>query len=106
MNPVEAIHVPLSKLQSLDLFEQVLAAPAKTDPLVQISSERSGLGLVFDSNRKTFCYPGNKDKENQIFSIEPGVQFYSAKFFDGKGTRKSIHGWSGQDGDGYGPHST
>lgn len=31
----------------------MLAAPANTDPLVQISSERSGITLAFDSNRKT-----------------------------------------------------
>jgi hypothetical protein len=36
---------------------------------------------------------------------EPGVQFYTANFFDGTGSRKPIHGWSGRDGDGYGPHS-
>lgn len=85
-SPVEAVRVPFSRLQSLDLFEQVLAAPATTDPLVRISSERSGITLAFDSN-------------------QPGVQFYSAKFFDGKGTRKQTHGWSGEDGDGYGIHT-
>ncbi|GJJ08334.1 hypothetical protein Clacol_002545 [Clathrus columnatus] len=52
INPVESVRVPLSRLQSLDLFEQVLAAPARTDPLVRLSSERSGFTLAFDSNRK------------------------------------------------------
>ncbi|KAF8591161.1 galactose mutarotase-like protein [Ramaria rubella] len=85
--PIESIRLPLTKLQSLDLFKDVLLAPARTNPLVKLSSERSGWTLAFDSN-------------------QPGVQFYTANFLDAsKGTRKPIHGWSGKDGDGYGPHT-
>ncbi|KAF8525890.1 galactose mutarotase-like protein [Hysterangium stoloniferum] len=84
--PVESIRLPLASLPELDFFQEVLAAPARTDPLVRLSSERSGFSLSFDSN-------------------QPGVQFYSANDFNGKGTRKPIHGWSGRDNDGYAPHT-
>ncbi|KAF8480653.1 galactose mutarotase-like domain-containing protein [Gautieria morchelliformis] len=91
--PLEHAHTKLrDKLSSLgawlptlDLFEEVLHAPARTNPLVELFSERSGWTLTFDSN-------------------QPGVQFYSGRLFDCKGTRKPIHGCSGRDGDGYEPH--
>ena len=49
--PIESIRIPLSKLPTLDLFEEVLHAPARTNPLVELSSDRSGWSLTFDSNR-------------------------------------------------------
>ena len=101
--PIESIRLPLSKLPTLDLFEDVLHAPARTNPLVKLSSERSGWSLTFDSNR-AFSQHDRWCAACHLFT-EPGVQFYSAKLFEGKGTRKPIHGWSGRDGDGYQPHS-
>ena len=35
------------------------------------------------------------------FITESGVQFYTANFQTGAGTRKKIHGGSGKEGDGY-----
>jgi hypothetical protein len=35
------------------------------------------------------------------FLTESGVQFYTANFQTGAGTRKKIHGGSGKEGDGY-----
>jgi len=84
--PIESIRIPLSTLSTLDLIKDILRAPARTNPLVELTSELSGWALAFDSN-------------------QPGVQFYSGNLSDGKGTRKPIHGWSGQDGDGYGPQT-
>ncbi|KIJ51518.1 hypothetical protein M422DRAFT_26924 [Sphaerobolus stellatus SS14] len=80
--PVESIRLPLSTLDELDFFQETLRQPAKTDPLVKLSSERSGWTLAFDSN-------------------QPGVQFYSGIGLNGAGTRKPIHGWSGEENDGY-----
>jgi aldose 1-epimerase len=101
--PVESIRLPLSRLPTLDLFEEVLHAPARTNPLVELCSERSGWTLTFDSNR---AFLEVDDYRLLTSFAEPGVQFYSGRLFDGKGTRKPIHGWSGRDGDGYQPHST
>jgi len=84
--------VPLSSFTpEFDLIKDLLAPSTKgvntADPIVELSSDKSGLKLAFDSNQS-------------------GVMFYSNGLADPtKSARKKIHGGSGiQDhGDGYAP---
>lgn len=81
------VHVPLASLDTLDVLPQILAPyslSSTATPLVTLSAPRSGITAHFESN-------------------QPGVQFYSGNFMDGKGSRKRIHGGTGEldTGDGY-----
>jgi len=87
--PKSPIHVPLSKLETLDVLAALctpvdLNSSDGTKPLVELTSDKSGLRLLFESN-------------------QPGVQFYSGNFLNGSGSRKRIHGGTGvlEGSDGY-----
>ncbi|KIM80392.1 hypothetical protein PILCRDRAFT_822524 [Piloderma croceum F 1598] len=72
---------------SVDLLEPILSSSGETESVVELSSDESGLRLTFSTN-------------------QTGVQFYSNNYASpGGGTRKKIHGGSGNVGDGYGPGS-
>ncbi|KAF9041128.1 galactose mutarotase-like protein [Hymenopellis radicata] len=80
--------VPLKSLddQSFDLVGKIIANKA-TDPLVELSSETSGLAVAFDSNQSGAMFYTNTGARPE------------------KGARKKIHGGSGitDHGDGYAP---
>ncbi|EJD49561.1 galactose mutarotase-like protein [Auricularia subglabra TFB-10046 SS5] len=83
------VHLPLAQLAETDVLRDILrpfslAAHAQKEPKVTLASPKSGITVHFESN-------------------QPGVQFYSGNFLDGKGSRKRIHGGKGvlEDGDGY-----
>ncbi|KZV94716.1 galactose mutarotase-like protein [Exidia glandulosa HHB12029] len=83
------IHVPLASLETFDALSDILKPygleqEAEAEPLVTLTSPKSGITVHFGSN-------------------QPGVQFYSGNFMDGKGSRKRIHGGTGVlgEGDGY-----
>ncbi|KAF7312740.1 hypothetical protein MIND_00289000 [Mycena indigotica] len=84
--------LPVSVLESgeIDLLGDLLKSKSqRLEPVVELSSAKSGLKLVFDSN-------------------QGGVMFYSFAWTDAsKGARKKIHGGSGErgKGDSYGAGS-
>ncbi|KAL0953230.1 hypothetical protein HGRIS_004483 [Hohenbuehelia grisea] len=88
---------PVSSLKpDFDLLKDVLRpthedTPAprgqRGEPVVELSSPKSGLKIIFDTNQS-------------------GLMFYSNIFSDAsEGYRKRIHGGSGEKGDGYGPQT-
>ncbi|KAI5119636.1 hypothetical protein M0805_008998 [Coniferiporia weirii] len=76
--------LPLSELSKTDLIQDIVY-PKKTGetPLVELSSDKSGLDLSF-------------------FTNQSGVQFYSGNFISPDSSRKKIHGGSGSTGKGDG----
>ncbi|EGN92376.1 hypothetical protein SERLA73DRAFT_191225 [Serpula lacrymans var. lacrymans S7.3] len=78
--------IPLSSFApSLDLVKGLLVG-GRRDPVLELSSDRSGLAVEFDTN-------------------QAGLMFYTNNWADAKGYRKKIHGGSGVKGDGYIPQS-
>ncbi|KAF7305877.1 hypothetical protein HMN09_00741900 [Mycena chlorophos] len=75
--------VPLTALEELDLLGEVLKSEGKRlEPVVELSSAKSGLKLLFDSN-------------------QGGAMFYTNAWTDpSRGARKKIHGGSGERGKG------
>ncbi|EJD07057.1 galactose mutarotase-like protein [Fomitiporia mediterranea MF3/22] len=84
--------IPLSEFPKMDLIQDVIhprqADPSSpsSPPVVELSSDKSGLNLSF-------------------FTNQSGVQFYSGNLILPDSSRKRIHGGSGQlgKGDGYKP---
>ncbi|KAF8123397.1 galactose mutarotase-like domain-containing protein [Boletus edulis] len=77
--------IPISEFSdSLDLVKDVLTV--RNDPVLRLSSDKSGLAVEFDSN-------------------QAGLMFYTNNYTDAKGYRKKIHGGTGLHGDGYIPQS-
>ncbi|KAG8213487.1 galactose mutarotase-like domain-containing protein [Butyriboletus roseoflavus] len=77
--------IPLTKFSdTLDLVSDILTT--RNDPVLKLSSNRSGLAVEFDSN-------------------QAGLMFYTNNHADTKGYRKKIHGGTGLQGDGYIPQS-
>jgi len=78
--------VSLDTFDTLDLIQEVVN-PSNTTAtsVVELTSEKSGLKLTFESNQS-------------------GVQFYSGNFVGKEGARKKIHGGTGKinSDDGYG----
>ncbi|KAH7926069.1 galactose mutarotase-like protein [Leucogyrophana mollusca] len=85
--PDDAPHrIALSKFVSdLDEVKNILGERHR-EPVVQLSSEKSGLAVEFDTN-------------------QAGLMFYTNNHANTKGYRKKIHGGSGVKGDGYIPGS-
>ena len=104
--------VALADLPNLNLLKQLLV-PAENyvlpgKPLVELKSEKSGISLQFDTNRKLSCFPYTILFANLI-SAESGAMFYTNGLSSAsKGSKKKIHGGSGIEnhGDGYDPGST
>ncbi|KAH0832841.1 hypothetical protein J3R83DRAFT_11768 [Lanmaoa asiatica] len=69
---------------TLDLVNDILTV--RNDPVLKLSSDKSGLAVEFDSN-------------------QAGLMFYTNNHADTKGYRKKIHGGTGLQGDGYVPQS-
>ncbi|KDQ52685.1 hypothetical protein JAAARDRAFT_39962 [Jaapia argillacea MUCL 33604] len=88
--PVAPLRVSAASLTpSTDLIKPIVGESINEEAkVVDLSSETSGLGLVFSTNQS-------------------GVQFYTNNFADGSGSKKKIHGGSGvwTDAEGYGPGS-
>ncbi|KAI9568159.1 galactose mutarotase-like domain-containing protein [Boletus coccyginus] len=77
--------VPTSEFSdALDLVNDILIA--RNDPVLKLSSDKSGLAVEFDSN-------------------QAGLMLYTNNHTNTKGYRKKIHGGTGLQGDGYIPHS-
>ncbi|KAF8546687.1 galactose mutarotase-like protein [Imleria badia] len=69
---------------ALNLVNDILSV--RNDPVLKLSSDKSGLAVEFDSN-------------------QAGLMFYTNNHTDAKGYRKKIHGGTGLQGDGYIPQS-
>ncbi|KAL5504356.1 hypothetical protein ACEPAH_8430 [Sanghuangporus vaninii] len=77
--------IPLSEFPKTDLVQDIIhPKPTESSPVVELSSDKSGLKLSF-------------------FTNQSGVQFYSGNFLGPDSSRKKIHGGSGEvgKGDGY-----
>ena len=96
--PIESIRLPLSKLPTLDLFEEVLHAPARTNPLVELSSERSGWSLTFDSNRAFFKLDGKRAVYRSSSLCRAGCSVLFRQLFRWHGVPKTYSwmGWAGR----------
>ncbi|KAG5645095.1 hypothetical protein DXG03_006909 [Asterophora parasitica] len=103
--------LPLSSFNSkLDLIKDIIqpsndeqGKPTRgnrPEPVVELSSEKSGIKLVFDTNRTS--QPSILQPRTRItFETERGVMFYSNTFGNpASGARKKIHGGSGISGHG------
>ncbi|KAF9220409.1 galactose mutarotase-like protein [Gyrodon lividus] len=77
--------IPVSEFSdSLNLVDDILAV--RNDPVLKLSSDKSGFAVEFDSN-------------------QAGLMFYSNNHANPNGHRKKIHGGTGLQGDGYVPQS-
>lgn len=113
-SPRTPTRLPLSS--SPDLLEELLKSsndPTKiqkpAESVVELSSPKSGLKLIFGTNRALFFSPLNYNSIllTSTNHIESGVMFYSNNFASpSTGSRKKIHGGSGEVGDGYAPGCT
>lgn len=72
---------PVKDLANIDLLSELLSTKPAEHPSVELWSDKSGYKISFSSN-------------------QGGVQFYTANFTNGAGTRKKIHGGA-PDKDGY-----
>ncbi|KIJ60361.1 hypothetical protein HYDPIDRAFT_43366 [Hydnomerulius pinastri MD-312] len=78
------IHASEFDSGSVNLVKDILTA--RNDPVLKLSSDKSGLAVEFDSN-------------------QAGLMFYTNIHANTKGYRKKIHGGTGVQGDGYIPQS-
>ncbi|KAH7881741.1 galactose mutarotase-like domain-containing protein [Phlebopus sp. FC_14] len=74
----------ISEFPSMNLVKDILTI--QNDPVVMLSSSKSGLAVTFDTN-------------------QAGLMFYTSNHADESGYRKKIHGGTGLKGDGYIPGS-
>ena len=85
-----------------DGSQDLITSVFSSKPSVRLGSARSGLKLLFSTNRK---HPTCSLCLNSVVAecgrgVERGVQFYSGGKLDESGTRKRIHGGS-ETGSGY-----
>ncbi|KIJ10763.1 aldose 1-epimerase, partial [Paxillus involutus ATCC 200175] len=77
--------IPVSEFSdALNIVNDILTV--RNDPILKLSSDKSGLAVEFDTN-------------------QAGLMLYTNNRADTEGYRKKIHGGSGLRGDGYGKHS-
>lgn len=98
----------MSELPKTDLIQDIINPSSKqgesqSSPVVQLSSDRSGLKLSFFTNRAYAIDVVDLNAVSSNMDLESGVQFYSGNFVGPTSSRKKIHGGSGElgKGDGY-----
>ncbi|KAH7913501.1 galactose mutarotase-like domain-containing protein [Hygrophoropsis aurantiaca] len=93
--------IPVSKFTpDLDEVTNILNQK-RSEPVVQLSSEKSGLAVEFDTNRKDLRIDTWFELDLTYLTLEAGLMFYTNNHANTKGYRKKIHGGSGVKGDGY-----